>query len=73
MGLHLLRLNASQLERSFDQSCRMHGFADRWDYYRNEARVPMPVHAAHDAWIIALHAFYRARDGEHGVLGLCGL
>ena len=24
---------------------------------------------AHDAYIAALHAYYRARDGEHGVLG----
>ena len=25
--------------------------------------------SAHDAYIAALHAYYRARDGEHGVLG----
>ena len=27
------------------------------------------IRAAHDAYIVALHAFYRARDGEGGVLG----
>lgn len=27
------------------------------------------IRAAHDAFIKALHEFYRARDGERGVLG----
>jgi len=39
--------------------------------------IPMAVHAgiksAHDDYIAALHRFYRARDGEDGVLGGRGL
>lgn len=27
------------------------------------------IRAAHDEYIRLLHVFYRARDGEHGVLG----
>ena len=27
------------------------------------------IHAAHNEYIRLLHIFYRARDGEHGVLG----
>lgn len=31
------------------------------------------IRQAHDAYIQALHAFYRARDGEKGFLGSRGL
>jgi len=31
------------------------------------------IRAAWDAYIKALHEFYRARDGEHGVLGGRGI
>ena len=30
------------------------------------------IKAAHDEFIRLLHVFYRARDGEHGVLGAYG-
>lgn len=29
----------------------------------------LDIRAAHDEYIRLLHVFYRARDGEHGVLG----
>lgn len=32
-----------------------------------------PIREAHDAYIEAIHAFYRARDGEGGFLGSRGL
>lgn len=31
------------------------------------------IREAHDAYTTAIHAFYLARDGEHGVLGGRGL
>jgi hypothetical protein len=46
------------------------GTADRFD--RDMANDPQ-ILRAHDAYIEALHAFYRARDGERGFLGARGL
>ncbi len=40
------------------------------DTSQDEAMAADPeIRAAHDAYISALHAFYRARDGEGGFLG----
>lgn len=40
------------------------------DTSRDEAMAADPeITAAHDEFIRSLHVFYRARDGEHGVLG----
>ena len=46
------------------------GRADEFD--RKMAADPQ-IRAAHDTYIEAIHAFYRARDGERGFLGSRGL
>jgi hypothetical protein len=83
-----LREVASDAERIFETSLRekypradrfvwfkaceleRKGAADKFD--RDMANDPQ-IKRAYDAYIDALHTFYRARDGEGGVLGGRGL
>jgi hypothetical protein len=44
------------------------------DTSNDEALAAHPeIRAAYDAYITALHVYYRARDGEHGFLGSRGV
>lgn len=70
-SLALLKERADAASAAFDAACRPH-FVNRWDYYRAVEcgqHVPQSVHDAADASLAAIHAFYRARDGEGGFLG----
>lgn len=83
-----LREVATNAERIFETVLReKYPRADKFTWYRaceaerlgradefdRKMATNVQICAAHDAYIDALHAFYRARDGEHGVLGGRGL
>lgn len=73
--LAALKARVDAASDAFDAACRPH-FVNRWDYYRAVEcgqHVPQSVHDAADASLAAIHAFYRARDGEAGFLGGRGL
>lgn len=70
-----LKLEADLRYEEFVETCSVHGFRDKWEFYRaDEAGEDHPeVKQAHDDYIEALHRFYKARDGEKGFLGSRGL
>ena len=87
-SLSLLREIASDAERKFETVLReKYPRADRFVWFRaceserngvadrfeREMATDPDIRRAHDAYIKAIHAFYRARDGESGVLGGRGL
>jgi hypothetical protein len=73
--LKALREAAATASDNFDAVCRKH-YVSKWDYYRaceaDPANCPQECHTACDQYGDAQHAFYRARDGESGVLGMYG-
>lgn len=76
ISLHGLRRIAAALEQRFEDECIANGYNDRWDAYKSEetgCNWAESLQVAHDAWIVALHNFYKARDGERGFLGSRGL
>ena len=75
-SLHELRRIAAALEQRFENECIANGYNDRWDAYisaETGCKWVESLQVAHDAWIVALHNFYKMRDGERGVLGSRGL
>lgn len=74
--LATLRAAADAADAAFTDACRPHYCDGRWGAYRAyECGQPVPkaVEAALNAYHAAVHAFYRARDGEAGFLGGRGL
>lgn len=77
-NLSRLREIADAAEAAFDAECRA-AFADgRWGYYRAMEGVDggkgltHAMHKACDAYLVAVHNFYHARDGDRGFLGARG-
>ena len=72
-----LKRAADKASDEFDRACRPYWCDGRWGFYRAAEcgqNVPKEVTEAGDLYLAALHAFYRARDGERGFLGsvACG-
>lgn len=70
--LAALKTAADMAGKRFDDACRPHFCDGRWGAYRAiecNKSVPKAVTDAMDEYIAATHAFYLARDGEHGFLG----
>ena len=66
-----LRKAARDLELAFRKTCKLKGI-ENWEFYRRIGAgiaVPEACLKAHDDYTFALHAFFRARDGEEGFLG----
>jgi len=74
--LYKLRIDADTASDVFDAACRPHYCDGRWGAYRAiecGQEVPKSVLDAMNGYCDALHAFYRARDGEKGFLCSRGL
>jgi|GEM_PF-5261385 len=70
--LAALRSRVDVASRAFDTACRPHYCDGRWGAYRdieNGRDVNTGVLRALDEYHGAMHAYYLARDGEHGFLG----
>lgn len=68
--LHELLDAASRAETDFHFGVSFAGYDDQWDAYRDEKNWPQKLQASHAEYIKNLHAFYMARDGSGGVLGV---
>lgn len=74
-NLQALKEAADKAETAFDAACRPHYVDGRWGYYRAVEcgqKPPKTCETAFDAYWLATHAFYGARDGDKGFLGARG-